>query len=87
MLQGVVMTPYYIAIFVKTLFVYGSDSGASESSVIYSLFTYVLGVLFVFGMYLSYIFSVLGLSYQYAHASEKMDSITVEDDIDNFENL
>jgi hypothetical protein len=33
------------------------------------------------------IFSIVGLVYQYGHASEVVDSITVESDIDNFDKL
>lgn len=36
---------------------------------------------------LSAIFTVVGLVYQYGHASEVVDSITVESDIDNFDKL
>ena len=33
------------------------------------------------------IFSLLGLAYQYGHASEKIDYVMVESDIDNFDKL
>ena len=38
-------------------------------------------------MYLSTIFTIIGLAYQYGHASEVVDSVSVEEDIDNFDNL
>ena len=31
--------------------------------------------------------AVIGLAYQYGHASEVVDSVSVEEDIDNFDNL
>ena len=40
-----------------------------------------------FGAYLSMIFTFVGMAYQYGHASEVVDSVTVESDIDNFDNL
>lgn len=85
--MGVVATPYYVAVFIKMLLVFSTDTGVYEISVFYSFLIYILGVLFVFGSYISAIFAFLGISYQYAHAVEKVDSITVEDDIENFENL
>ena len=33
------------------------------------------------------IFTLVGLAYQYGHASEKLDNVTVESDIDNFDKL
>lgn len=88
-LQGVVATPWTMAVVVKSLFTYSSEGVAEigESSVMYNILVYILGVLQVYGMYLSMTFAILGISYQYAHASEKLDSITVESEIDNFENL
>jgi len=41
----------------------------------------------LYGSYLSAIFGIVGLVYQYGHASEVVDSITVESDIDNFDKL
>lgn len=87
-LQGVAMMPWYMAVVVKSLFAYSTEGAvASESSLIYDFFVYILGIVQAYGTYLSMIFGLLGMSYQYAHASEKLDSITVESEIDNFENL
>ena len=48
---------------------------------------YLFSILMLYGSYLSAIFSIVGLVYQYGHASEVVDSITVESDIDNFDKL
>ena len=56
-------------------------------SPLYSFFLYLLGILQTFGTYLSMIFSLIGLAYQYGHASEVVDSVSVEEDIDNFDKL
>ena len=48
---------------------------------------YLLAVVQAFGVYMSMIFSLLGLAYQYGHASEKIDYVMVESDIDNFDKL
>ena len=87
-LQGVAMMPWYMAVVVKSLFTYSTEGTiAGESNILYDIFVYLLGIVQAYGVYLSMIFSLLGISYQYAHASEKLDSITVESEIDNFENL
>ena len=47
----------------------------------------MLGIVQAFGAYLSMIFTFVGMAYQYGHASEVVDSVTVESDIDNFDKL
>ena len=47
----------------------------------------LFSILMLYGSYLSAIFGIVGLVYQYGHASEVVDSITVESDIDNFDKL
>ena len=87
-LQGVTMMPWYIATVVKYFFAV-SDVGGSEVTVSagYNFFLYLLAIIQAFGTYLAMIFSIVGLAYQYGHASEVVDSITVESDIDNFDKL
>ena len=85
--QGVAMTPWYLTTVVKALFAESGNTAYQEPSLLYSFFVYILAVVFVFGTYLSAVFGIIGLSYQYSHASEKLDSVTVESEIDNFENL
>ena len=86
-LQGVLMTPWYLAVVVKSLFAYSNEGMVEDSSFLYNVLVYILGIIQVYGVYLSMVFTLLGLSYQYSHASEKLDSVTVESEIDNFENL
>ena len=73
-LQGVTMMPWYIA----------SETTVSAG---YSFILYLLGIVQAFGAYLSMIFTFVGMAYQYGHASEVVDSVTVESDIDNFDKL
>lgn len=86
-LMGVVSLPWYLVMFLKVIFNYSSDFTSSEPSVFYDFFVYILSVIMAFCGCFATAFSILGSSYQYAHATEKMDSITIEDDIDNFEKL
>ena len=53
----------------------------------YSFMVYLLAIVQTFGAYLSMIFSLIGMVYQYGHASEVVDSISVESEIDKFEQL
>ena len=62
-------------------------TSAVTISPVYNFFLYLMGILQAFGMYLSTIFTIIGLAYQYGHASEVVDSVSVEEDIDNFDNL
>lgn len=84
-LQGVTTTPWYIATVVKMLFT-ESDAGSTATvSPIYGFFLYLLGVVQAFGGYIAMIFSLVGSAYQYGHASEKMDGVRIESDIENFD--
>ena len=85
-LQGIVSIPWYIIYIVKMVFTM-SDGGEAGSSVGLNFAQYLFSVLMLYGSYLSAIFTVVGLVYQYGHASEVVDSITVESDIDNFDKL
>lgn len=86
-LQGVTLIPWYIGTVVK--YIFATSGGGSEAtvSVGYSFLLYLLAIVQVFGAYIAMIFSFVGLAYQYGHASEKVDSIMVESDIDNFDKL
>ena len=81
------MLPWYVATIVKYFFAMSEGGNVVPVSPLYSFFLYLLGILQTFGAYLSMIFSLIGLAYQYGHASEVVDSVSVEEDIDNFDKL
>lgn len=85
-MQTVFSIPWSVIYFVKMVFTL-SDSGEASSTVGLDFAQYLFSVLMLYGSYLSAIFTIVGLVYQYGHASEVVDSITVEDDIENFEKL
>lgn len=85
-LQTIVSIPWYVIYIVKMIFTM-SDGGATSSSVGLNFAQYLFSILMLYGSYLSAIFGIVGLVYQYGHASEVVDSITVESDIDNFDKL
>lgn len=84
-IQGVIMAPWYVATLVKYLFSISDTGDAATVSTGYTFLLYLLGVIQSFGAYISMIFTIVGLAYQYGHASEVVDSIKVEDDIDYLE--
>lgn len=87
-LQGVTMVPWYIAFIAKTFFSSAAGHGSSAvNSIGFNFMLYLLAVVQSFGAYLSAIFTLVGLAYQYGHASEKLDNVTVKSDIDNFDKL
>ncbi len=86
-LQGITMLPWYVATLVKYFFAMSDNGSTVTISPVYNFFLYLMGILQAFGTYLSAIFSIIGLAYQYGHASEVVDSVSVEEDINNFDNL
>ena len=86
-LQSVTMMPWYIATLVKYFFSMSDAGSETTVSAGYSFLLYLLGIVHAFGAYVSMIFTYVGLAYQYGHASEVVDSVTVESDIDNFDKL
>ena len=86
-LQSVTMMPWYIATLVKYFFSMSDAGSETTVSAGYSFLLYLLGIVQACGAYVSMIFTYVGLAYQYGHASEVVDSVTVESDIDNFDKL
>ena len=86
-LQSVTMMPWYIATLVKYFFSMSDAGSETTVSAGYSFLLYLLGIVQAFGAYVSMIFTYVGLAYQYGHASEVVDSVTVESDIDNLDKL
>lgn len=86
-IQGVFAIPYYILVVVKT--VLGMQGGGSEffDSVGYSFAVYLFGVLQSFATFLLMTLVAVGLALQYGHAAEKIDHVSMEDNINRFEEL
>jgi hypothetical protein len=84
-----VAMPWTIMFFIKALFGMGIDGldGTWTENVFYTFAYYLTGVLECFGGYVTSAALVIGAAYLYGHAAEKLDGITVEKNIQNFENL
>lgn len=81
--------PWSIMFIVKMFFGLGLDGldGSFTESVFFTFGTYLSGVLQCFGGYVASAALVIGAAYLYGHAAEKLDSFTVDSNIQNFENL
>lgn len=86
-LAGVVMIPFMVVYLVNYFMGISDTTLIAETSTFYSIGMYLLGILSIYGAYLFMILPVIGIAYQYAHANEKLNSISVVDEIDNFENF
>lgn len=85
--QGVLSAPWYVGIMVKMIFMVGDGDSSAVSSVGYSFLMYILAVLQSFGTFLTAAFSVTALAYQYGSAAEQRDHISVDEDIERFEEM
>lgn len=85
-LYGVASIPWY-GMFIVKMFLTTSSGQEAMTSIGYSAVNYLFGIIMVFGIYISCIFPILGLTYQYGHSCEKMEHTSIVDDIDKFEQL
>ncbi|MDR1814726.1 MAG: hypothetical protein LBR18_07775 [Tannerella sp.] len=85
-IQTVTMLPWYILMLVGTIFSVSADSGLSQS-VIYKFALYILGLIQTYGVYVSSVIAIIGLAFQYFHAREKIEGVTIEQNISNFSSL
>ena len=81
--------PWTLMFIVKMVFGLGIDGldGTWTENVFYTFGYYLTAVLQCFTSYVASTGLIVGAAYLYGHAAEKMDGITVEDNIRNFGNL
>ncbi|MDR0893238.1 MAG: hypothetical protein LBN24_11595 [Mediterranea sp.] len=84
-LQGIAAMPWYIVYVVKLLFSY--SDGAASPSIWINFIQYLFGILMLYGGYITMILTVAGTVFQYGHACEVTEGVTVVSDIENFDNL
>ncbi|RRD02923.1 hypothetical protein [Prevotella sp. OH937_COT-195] len=85
-IEQVVAVPWSIALALVSIFTY-IDETPQWIMVTVRVLSFLFGVLMMFVTYIAMIIQPLATAYHYAHATERKDSITVDSDIDNFENL
>lgn len=83
--QGVASLPWGVSTIVNQLFRVSEAGMTGEISIGNEIMTYLFSVMAGYGLYLSMVFTMLGISYQYAHANEKVGHVSVEKEIENFD--
>ncbi|KAA6310234.1 hypothetical protein EZS27_038428, partial [termite gut metagenome] len=76
-LSSVTSIPWVVASVVKYVFFLSDTQNEVTISTGYDFMHYVFGVIMMFGNYIAGIFVAVGLAYQYAHAREKTEHVSV----------
>lgn len=85
--QSVVSLPWYIMSALKSVLAMQNSEPAFVSSFGYTAMQYVLGVVSTFCGSCLMTLLFIGIAYQYGHACDKVDGVSVDRDIENFETL
>ena len=64
-----------------------TDNAPQWIEITVRVLSFLFGVIMMFVTYLTMTLQPLSTAYHYAHATERKDSVTIDSDIDNFENL
>ena len=85
--QGVVSMPWYIMVFLENILGTQNGDAGFVSSFGYDVLQYLLGVVSSFAGYCLMTLLCIGTAYQYGHACDKVDGVSVDHAIENFEEL
>lgn len=86
-LQSLVSTPWYLMMALKNVFSASGNSTGFVSSFGYTAIQYLLSVVSNFFSICTMSLVYIGIAYQYGHACDKVDGVSVDQDIENFETL
>jgi len=85
--SGVTMTPWYLVMLFGQIFSVTEQGAGINDAIWYQFVTYLLGIIQSYGMYVSLILSAVGIAFQYFHLREKNEGISVNANIQNFDQL
>ncbi len=85
--SSIISVPWSVLMFVKAYLSTQEANIALSDNFVFQIFYYVFAVLYLFGSSLVSILSIVAISYQYAHSAEKLDGISIDDDIERFEEI
>jgi hypothetical protein len=85
-IQLFTMMPWYLTAVLGRLFASASESQMTHSAG-YKFILYILGLLQTYGTYAASTIGIIGLAFHYFHAREKVEGVTVEAKISNFNSL
>ncbi len=87
-ISGLIATPWYIMVTMNSLFAGGQGVTAGfVSSFGFTVIQYLLGVVSSFAANCMMALMAIGIAYQYGHACDKVDGVSVDHGIENFETL
>ena len=86
-ISGMSAMPWYIMMIARSILIVSdtAEGAGIVTSSVYVIIMYLLAVVQAFGMYVGYILMYTGIGIQYGHAADKIDGMSVERDVDNFE--
>ncbi|MDR0698696.1 MAG: DUF4013 domain-containing protein [Tannerella sp.] len=85
-IQTLTTLPWYITLLFGHVFSLITES-ALEQSVSYKFALYILGLIQTYGAYAASTIGIIGLAFHYFHAREKVEGVTVDSNISNFNRL
>ena len=87
-LQTVTTLPWYFMYLAK-VFISATNEGATSvvNSPVYNFVEYILSVVMNFGTYLATILTIIALAFHYGSVAEEVDGVSVEEGIQNFDQL
>lgn len=85
-IQSFTMVPWYILFLIKTIFtVTGDLEGSFVNSIFYTFMEYLSCVLQCLGYMVSAVITLVAVTVQYGHASDKIDGVGVAQNIEHFD--
>jgi hypothetical protein len=85
-IQTITLLPWYAVLMVGTIMSVTTESVMNQS-VAYKFILYILGLIQSYGSYVASMIGIIGLAFQYFHAREKVEGVTIESNIANFSKL
>lgn len=79
--------PFMVLSIIKGVTMQESSNDSFTSETWFNLANYVSGALFLYGTYMSIGLLQIGMGFYYGHAAEKVDGISMTQDVDQFEAL
>ena len=86
-ISGVTMLPWYIVVMFGEIFSLTEPDSALNASIWYQFISYLLGIVQAFGTYVSIILGTVAIAFQYFHIREKLEGVSFDASIQNFEQL
>lgn len=85
--RGIFSLPYQVVVGIQGVFMLSDPEAHTNTSPILQFCIYLFSVLQNFGGYLAIFIFQTAMSFQYGHAAETMEGVTVESDIEQFDKL